>query len=90
MFERRLALPKAAARVVRMSTVAEIERALRALPVKEARTVSTWLQDYLDAQWDRQIEQDAAAGKLDKVAEQAQAHYRAGRTKPLDEIIDHP
>ena len=73
-----------------MSTVTEIEEALKNLPVKKAREVASWLQDYLDAQWDRQIEQDAAAGKLDKVAEQAQAHYRAGRTKPLDEIIDHP
>jgi hypothetical protein len=47
------------------------------------------LQDYLDSQWDRQIGQDIAAGKLDKLGEQAQAHYRAGRTKPLDEVIDH-
>jgi hypothetical protein len=72
-----------------MGTVTEIESALKKLPVKDARAVATWLQDYLDAQWDRQIEQDAAAGKLDKLAEQAQAHYRAGRTKPLDEIMDH-
>ncbi|MBI3886223.1 MAG: hypothetical protein HY302_10905 [Opitutae bacterium] len=73
-----------------MSTVAEIEEALKKLPVQKAREIASWLQDHLDAQWGRQIEQDAAAGKLDKVAEQAQAHYRAGRTKPLDEIIDHP
>lgn len=73
-----------------MSTVAEIEEALRKLPVEKARAVASWLQDYLDAQWDRQIEQDAVAGKLDKLAEQAQAHYQTGRTKPLDEVIDHP
>ena len=72
-----------------MSTVAEIETALKKLPVKKARAVASWLQDYLDAQWDRQIEQDVAAGKLDKLAEQALAHHRAGRTKPLDEVIDH-
>ncbi len=72
-----------------MSTVAEIEDALRKLPVKKARAVASWLQDYLDAQWDGQIDQDIASGKLDELAEQAQAHYRAGRTKPLDEVIDH-
>jgi hypothetical protein len=72
-----------------VSTVAEIENALKKLPLKKARAVVSWLQDYLDAQWDRQIGQDIAAGKLDKLAEQAQAQYRVGRTKPLDEVIDH-
>ncbi len=68
----------------------EIEEALKRLPVRDARSVAVWLQEYLDAQWDRQIENDISAGKLDRLAEQAQAHYAAGRTKPLDEIIDHP
>jgi hypothetical protein len=72
-----------------MSTVAEIEKALRGLPVKDARTVAAWLQDYLDEQWDRQIEADASSGKLDKLREQALAHYKAGRVKPLDEVIDN-
>ena len=72
-----------------VSTVGEIEDALKKLPVKKARAVASWLQDYLDSQWDQQIERDSAAGKLGKLAEQAQAHYRAGRTKPLDEVIDH-
>lgn len=71
-----------------MSTVAEIENALRSLPVQEARTVADWLQDYLDEQWDRQIEQDAKSGKLDKLAAEALAEYKAGKTKPLDEVID--
>ena len=71
-----------------MSTVAEIENALRALPVQDARTIADWLQDYLDEQWDRQIEQDAKSGKLDKLAEQALAQYNAGKTKPLNEVID--
>lgn len=72
-----------------MSTVAEIENALRALPVQDARSVADWLQDYLDDQWDRQIADDAASGKLDKLAAQALAHHKAGRTKPLDELLDN-
>lgn len=72
-----------------MSTITDIESALRALPVEDARTVAQWLQDYLDQQWDEQIDQDIAAGRLDKLADQALEHYRAGRVKPLDEIIDH-
>jgi len=71
-----------------MSTVAEIENALRTLPLQDARSVADWLQDYLDEQWDRQIEQDAKSGKLDKLAEEALAEYKAGKAKPLDEVID--
>lgn len=73
-----------------MSTVAEIENALQTLPVDDAWKVAGWLQQYLDDQWDRQIDADIAAGKLDKFADQAVADYHAGRVKPLDEIIDQP
>lgn len=72
-----------------MSTVAEIENALQALPVRDAWTVAGWLQQYLDEKWDRQIDADIAAGKLDKLADKALEDYRAGRVKPLDEIISH-
>ena len=73
-----------------MSTVAEVENALRGMPLPDARSVAAWLQEYLDAQWDRQIDGDIAAGRLDKLAEQSLANYRAGNMKPLDEIIDQP
>ena len=73
-----------------MSTVAEIENALRGLPLQDARVVADWLQEYLEDQWDRQIVRDAELGKLDKLKEQAMAHYKAGRTKPLDELIASP
>jgi hypothetical protein len=73
-----------------MSTVAEIENALQTLPVDDARKVADWLQRYLDERWDRQIDDDLAAGRLDKLADQALADYHAGRTKPLDEILDQP
>lgn len=73
-----------------MSTVAEIENALKKLPLKDARTVAAWLQSYLDEQWDAQLKRDIEAGKLEHLAKEAQAHYEAGRTKPLDEVIDNP
>ena len=72
-----------------MSTVAEIEDALRALPIDQARSVADWLQEYLEDQWDRQIARDAGSGKLDKLAAKALEHHKAGRTKPLDEVIDN-
>ena len=72
-----------------MSTVVEIESALRALPMQDARAVAHWLQEYLDQKWDQQMDADIAAGRLDKLAEQALDRYRAGQVKPLDEVIDH-
>ena len=73
-----------------MSTVAEVENALRGMPLPDARSVAAWLQEYLGDQWDRQIDDDIAAGRLDKLAEQALTDYRAGNVKPLDEIVDRP
>jgi hypothetical protein len=71
-----------------MNTVLEIEKALKALPVGGAQKVADWLQRYLDEKWDEQIDNDIAAGRLDKLADKAIKDYRAGRSKPLDEIVD--
>ena len=71
-----------------MSTVAEIENALEALPIEDARRVAGWLQQYLDAKWDKQMDKDIAAGRMDKLWEKAQADIAAGRVKPLDEVIN--
>ena len=73
-----------------MSTVAEIEKALQTIPLDDARKVADWLQHYLDEKWDTQIDGDIDAGRLDKLADKAIEDYRAGRVKPLDEVIDQP
>jgi hypothetical protein len=71
-----------------MSTVAEIEKALQTIPLGDARKVADWLQHYLDEKWDRQTDADIDAGRLDNFAETAIEDHRAGRVKPLDEVID--
>jgi hypothetical protein len=71
-----------------MSTVVEIEKALQTLPVDDARKVAGWLQAYLDETWDKQIDGDIAAGRLDKLWDNAKTEIAAGRVKPLDEIIN--
>jgi hypothetical protein len=71
-----------------VSTVVEIEKALQTLPVEDARKVAGWLQSYLDDKWDKQIDADIDAGRLDKIWEQAKADIAAGRVKPLDEILN--
>jgi hypothetical protein len=44
--------------------------------------------DFDDA-WDRQIEADAKAGRLDPLWQQALEDIEAGRTKPLDEVLNN-
>ena len=52
------------------------------------REVADWLQELREELWDRQIDADIKAGRLDKLAEEALEDYRAGRVKPLDEIMN--
>lgn len=71
-----------------MSTVVEIKSAIKKLNPKQLRSVGDWVDELPEDQWDRQIDADAKTGKLDKLAEKALADYRAGRCKPLDEILN--
>jgi hypothetical protein len=71
-----------------VSTVAEIESAISTLPDKDAWTVADWLQKHLDAKWDKQMDEDIAAGRLDPLWEKAKADIAAGRVKSLDEVLN--
>ena len=66
-----------------MITVAEISGAVRRLPKRELARFRKWFAEYDAAVWDRQIESDLKAGKLDVLIREAQRDHRAGRTKPL-------
>ncbi len=62
-----------------MSTIAEIEDAVRRLSPEELAAFREWFVQ-LDAEaWDRQIEDDVAAGRLDSLAEEALEDLRQGR-----------
>ena len=66
-----------------MSTVQEIEAAIQRLDPQEIKAVADWLQEYREELWDRQIEADANAGRLDQLMEEAKQDYLTGRCKPL-------
>jgi hypothetical protein len=66
-----------------MSTVEEIENAIEKLPLQERWSLHNWLSEQMADQWDSQIESDIKAGKLDQLAEEAIAEYRAGKTRPF-------
>jgi hypothetical protein len=66
-----------------MSTVQEIEAAIGELPRNEFFELITWIKGQFEDEWDREIEDDVKAGRLDHLAREAVAEYRAGRTRPF-------
>lgn len=70
-----------------MTTLLEIEAAIKQLPESDVRQLAAWLQIYLDETWDRQIEEDLTSGKLDNLLAQAEADIAANNVRDLDEIL---
>ena len=62
-----------------MTSLAEIKEAIQNLPPTEFAEIVRWLEDVQEDEWDRQIEADAAAGRLNYFKEQV-AHARATGT----------
>ena len=71
-----------------MSTVAEIEAAISNLPPQDFAQLRDWLLERDNLLWDKQIVADAAAGRLNHVIAEIENDIAAGRTKPLNEVID--
>jgi hypothetical protein len=63
-----------------MSTVEQIEAAIQELPREEFLRLREWMQHRFNDQWDKQIEEDSLAGRLDSLAEKAISEHRAGRS----------
>jgi hypothetical protein len=66
-----------------MSTVEEIEAAIRQLPKAEFWRLTDRLIALREEEWDREIEADAKAGRLDRWFEQADRDFEAGRCREL-------
>ena len=70
-----------------MTSVKEIESAIRQLPDSEKKSLALKINDlYWDA-WDEQLEGDIASGKLDNLIAEAEKEIKEGTIKPLDEVI---
>ncbi|CDX20709.1 hypothetical protein LCM4577_28915 [Mesorhizobium sp. LCM 4577] len=66
-----------------MTKLEQIEKSVAELSPEELKAFAAWFEALQADLWDKQIEADARAGRLDKLAEQALADHRAGRTRPL-------
>jgi len=61
----------------------ELETAVARLPADELTAFARWFEEYRADAWDRRIEADIRAGRLDEAGRRADADFGAGRCKPL-------
>jgi hypothetical protein len=64
-------------------TLHDIENAVAGLPPDDLAKFRAWFVEFDADAWDRQIEEDARAGRLDSLAEEALEDLRHGRTTEL-------
>lgn len=63
--------------------LAAIKRALDDMSRDELAAFREWFAEYGWQRWDQELEEDVAAGKLDRLAAEALDDFKKGRTKPL-------
>ena len=66
-----------------MTKVETIEEEIQSLSQAEFEELREWILEKDWQRWDKQIEKDAAAGKLDKLFEKARASHRAGESREI-------
>jgi hypothetical protein len=66
-----------------MSTVMEIEKAIEELPNQELFELTHWISLRFSDVWDRQIEEDICAGRLNDLAAEALQEHRSGGSREL-------
>ena len=64
-------------------SVQDIEQAVVKLDSAAFRQFIEWLEDYQADLWDKQIEADAKAGRLDALIAEANAEFEAGNCEAL-------
>jgi hypothetical protein len=66
-----------------MSKVEKLEHEVKKLGRRELAAFRSWFREYDSDEWDKEIEEDVRAGKLDALAKKAILEHKAGRSKEL-------
>ncbi len=69
--------------LIRMSTVAEIKAAIARLTLEERAEVARCLHEWEDDAWDKQMQQDLAAGKLDRLLAKVDSDIEHGKLREM-------
>lgn len=64
-------------------SIEELEIVVSHLAADELDLFSKWFDEYRAQQWDRRIEADILAGRLDAAGQHADDDFEAGRCNPL-------
>lgn len=68
-------------------SIEELEVVVSRLSPEELARFSEWFDEFLAEQWDRQIEADVSAGRLDAAGKRADDDFEAGRCTSYDSLI---
>ena len=66
-----------------MGAVEKLELLVKSLSPEELAKFREWFAEFDAKIWDRQIEADAAAGKLDRLIDESMAEHRANKSRPI-------
>ena len=66
-----------------MAKVQKLENEVRQLNPDELSAFRDWFRKYDSDEWDKEIERDILAGRLDRLAKEAIAAHKAGRTREI-------
>jgi len=66
-----------------MTKLQMLEEEIKKLSPEEMAQLRDWLLELDAEQWDREIERDAASGRLDQVFEKSLADHRDGKSREI-------
>lgn len=66
-----------------MGAFEQLELLIKSLTPEELARFREWFAEFDAQAWDRQIESDTAAGKLDRLIEESMAEHKANKSRPL-------
>ena len=66
-----------------MSDLEELEHRIQNLPAEELAKFRAWFSEFDHLLWDKQIEADSKAGKLQGLVSDALADYKAGKAREI-------
>ena len=72
-----------------MSIVREIQAEIEKLIADEKCQLEDWFAEMQADAWDSQIDADIKAGRLDHLIARAESDLSAGKTRPLNEVLDN-
>lgn len=66
-----------------MSDLEELEHRIMNLPIEELSKFRAWFVEFDHLLWDKQIEADSKAGRLNALVSEARVDYQSGKPREI-------